>query len=194
MLAKIWDDNHIMQYKDNAGEKCINCLCCNNMFSNWHATKMAWHLLGIKGKGLAVCNEAIPPEQFGWYCGHGYYVGTTEKKEGRKRGADELMTALTERQADATRNLKSKYIGNTSQNPVKSCASVGGGQMTIDVGMEHASQLYIRKSNNAAMEMAIADFFHCENIPNQAVESSHFKAGQLGWKGFCSSKLEKDWK
>ncbi len=31
--------------------------------------------------------------------------------------------------------------------------------MTIDVGMEWASQLDIRKSNNAAMEMAIADFF-----------------------------------
>ncbi len=31
--------------------------------------------------------------------------------------------------------------------------------MTIDVGMERTSQLDIRKSNNSAMEMAIADFF-----------------------------------
>ena len=32
--------------------------------------------------------------------------------------------------------------------------------MTINVGMECASQLDIRKSNNAVMEMAIADFFN----------------------------------
>ncbi len=40
--------------------------------------------------------------------------------------------------------------------------------------MECASQLDIRKSNNTAMELAIADFFHCENVPDQAAESSHF--------------------
>ncbi len=44
--------------------------------------------------------------------------------------------------------------------------------MTIDVGMERRSQLDIRKSNNAAMEMAITNFFHCENIPDWAAESS----------------------
>jgi hypothetical protein len=30
--------------------------------------------------------------------------------------------------------------------------------------------LDIRKSNNATVEMAIADFFHCENIPDAVVE------------------------
>ena len=47
--------------------------------------------------------------------------------------------------------------------------------MTIDDGMECTSQLDIRKSNNAAMEMAIADFFHCESIPDQAAKSSCFR-------------------
>ncbi len=46
--------------------------------------------------------------------------------------------------------------------------------MTKDVGMEHARTLDTKKSNNAAMEMAIADYFHCENIPNQVAESSCF--------------------
>ncbi len=46
--------------------------------------------------------------------------------------------------------------------------------MAIDVGIECASQLDIRKSINPAMEMATADFFHSENIPNQAPESSIF--------------------
>jgi hypothetical protein len=33
----------------------------------------------------------------------------------------------------------------------------------------------IRRSNDATVEMAIADFFHCENIPDAVVESSRFK-------------------
>jgi hypothetical protein len=33
----------------------------------------------------------------------------------------------------------------------------------------------IRKSHNATVEMAIADFFHCENIPDADVESPRFK-------------------
>jgi hypothetical protein len=32
----------------------------------------------------------------------------------------------------------------------------------------------IRKSNNATVEMAIVDFFHCENIPDSVVESPRF--------------------
>ncbi len=66
--------------------------------------------------------------------------------------------------------LQAKYEGGPK--PINSSASIGGEQMTIDVGMERASQLDIRKSNNAAMDMAIADLFHCENIPEQAAESS----------------------
>jgi hypothetical protein len=34
--------------------------------------------------------------------------------------------------------------------------------------------LDIRKSNNATAEMAIANFFHCENIPDAVVESPRF--------------------
>jgi hypothetical protein len=33
----------------------------------------------------------------------------------------------------------------------------------------------IRKSHNAIVEMAIANFFHCENIPDAVAESSRFK-------------------
>ncbi len=46
--------------------------------------------------------------------------------------------------------------------------------MPINIGMECTSQLDIRKSNNTAMEMAIADVFHCE-ISDWAAESSCFQ-------------------
>ncbi len=54
---------------------------------------MAWHLLRIKGKRLAVCAGLILPDCLAQYCA--YHDGMNEKKEGRKRGAEELMTALT---------------------------------------------------------------------------------------------------
>ncbi len=131
---------------------------------------IAWHLLRIKDKGLAVCNGSILPDCLAYYCA--YHDGTTEKREGRKRGAEELMTALTKQQKEATQRLQTKY--EDDPKPVNSSASIGGGQLTIDVGMERASLLDIRISNNAAMEMAIADFFHCENIPDWAAKSSWF--------------------
>ncbi len=131
---------------------------------------MAWHLLRIMGKGLAACASSIQPDCLAQYCA--YHNGMNEKKEGRKRGAEELMTALTKWQQEATRKLQVKYEGDPK--PVNSSISIGDGQMTIDVGMERASQLDIRKSNNAAMEMAIADFFHCENISDWDAESSQF--------------------
>ncbi len=68
--------------------------------------------------------------------------------------------------------LQAKYEGEPK--PINSSASIGDEQMTIDVGIECASQLDLRKPNNTAMEMAIADFFHCENIPHQTAESSRF--------------------
>ncbi len=33
----------------------------------------------------------------------------------------------------------------------------------------------IQKSNSALLEMAIADFFHCEILPDRAVESNRFR-------------------
>ncbi len=57
VLTKIWDGDHIEHYRDNAGEKCMKCLWCNNKSNNWHTTKQAWSLL--RGKGLAVCGRAV---------------------------------------------------------------------------------------------------------------------------------------
>ena len=45
-----------------------------------------------------------------------------------------------------------------------------GGQRTMT-----SVNLDIRHSNNACVEMAIADFFHSQNIPDAVVESPEFK-------------------
>ncbi len=46
--------------------------------------------------------------------------------------------------------------------------------MSIDVGIEKGKTINIQKSNSALLEMAIADFFHCENLPDRDVESNRF--------------------
>ncbi len=39
----------------------------------------------------------------------------------------------------------SKYEGNSNPTPINASALVGGGQWTIDIGIEQASQMVIRK-------------------------------------------------
>ncbi len=67
------------------------------------------------------------------------------------------MATLMGRHKQAILRLQAKYEGDPK--PINSPVSIGGGQMTINIGMESASQLDLRKSNNAAMEMVIAIFF-----------------------------------
>ncbi len=119
---------------------------------------MVWHLLRKRQKGLAVavCNQEIPLGHLAWYIA--YYDVNTEKKEERNRGTEELMTALTKQQTNTTPRLQFKYEGNSNTKPVNSCASIDCGQITKNVRIEHALQLEIRKSNNAAIEMVFADF------------------------------------
>ena len=56
-------------------------------------------------------------------------------------------------------------------------ASAAGGAARSLEGHRSVSsmQLDIQRSNDATVEMAIADLFHCENIPNAVVESPRFK-------------------
>jgi hypothetical protein len=55
----------------------------------------------------------------------------------------------------------------------------------------------IRKSNNATVEMAILDFFHCENIPDLVVESPRFirlvRVCHLVGEDFCCAPSKEDW-
>ncbi len=44
--------------------------------------------------------------------------------------------------------------------------------MTIHVGLEKTNELSIQRSNDTDLEIAIVDFFDCDNIPNQIVETT----------------------
>ncbi len=49
------------------------------------------------------------------------------------------------------------------------------GQTSILSGFDRVMSNDIRRSNDAKLEMVIADFFHCENIADRIVESTRFK-------------------
>ena len=69
-------------------------------------------------------------------------------------------------------SFSSSHVASASGGAARSSSSTSlQGQRSVST--MHRS--YIRRSNDATVEMAIADFFHCENIPDAVVESSRFK-------------------
>jgi hypothetical protein len=64
-----------------------------------------------------------------------------------------------------------KYFESTGT--CKSTPSLGN-QPAIDTSFEHLVQQDLHRVNHAKMDMAIANFFHCDNIPDSAAESSRF--------------------
>ena len=93
---------------------------------------------------------------------------------GEKQGTDELMTALTNQQDAAAATFASSCKKRERPTPINLSVSSGRGslQMSIEVGIEKEKTMDIRKSNSVLLEMTIADFFHCENLPDRAVESN----------------------
>ncbi len=93
---------------------------------------------------------------------------------GEKQGTDKLMTALTNWQEAAAAMLASSC--KKQERPISINLSVssgqGGLQMSIEVGIEKGKTMDIWKSNSALLEMAIVDFFHCENLPDRAAEAN----------------------
>ncbi len=66
--------------------------------------------------------------------------------------------------------LKHSHQVSTSSSLVQFGTSI---QQSISAGIQH--QMDICKVNHALAQMAIADFFHCENIPDLVVELPRFK-------------------
>ncbi len=100
----------------------------------------------------------------------------SEKKDRKERGMDKLMTCLTNEHDASAAMLTNSCKKQERPIPINLSVSSGqsGLQMTINVGIEKGKTMNNRKFNSLLMEMAIMDFFHCENSPDRAVESNHF--------------------
>ncbi len=79
---------------------------------------------------------------------------------------DKLITALIDQQDAAALVLANSCRKYERHTPIDLSVPSGWGglQISIDVGIEKGKTMDNRKSNSALLEMAIVDFFHCENF------------------------------
>ncbi len=97
------------------------------------------------------------------------FIETIPRKLEKMRVHDNSAHSVKDSQSSLTQVLVA------SRSPLLSCPSMNKGQPTILTGFDQSMFSDIRRSNNAQLEMAIADFFHCETIADHVVESARFK-------------------
>ncbi len=94
------------------------------------------------------------------------YLDRESKIESKKRVADDALLCVKGSQMSASMELQASW----SEVPATDVASKR--QMTIQVGMEKTTHFNIQRSNDANLEMAIANFFQCKNVADCIVEST----------------------
>ena len=102
-------------------------------------------------------------------------VGNLLRKRGQL-GAVSLHQSLSVTPASSRSHLS--FAGGASASSTSSYTSINGRQQpkfacSFQRTMS-TMNMDIRKSNNVTVEMTIADFFHCENIPDSVAELPRF--------------------
>ena len=77
------------------------CGWCDKFFKPFHATRAVWHLLKLKGMGIAVCKAAITDANRQLY--QVLYDCTKKKSIAMKRGRQNVMDMIVERQGRTVR-------------------------------------------------------------------------------------------
>ena len=136
----------------------------------------------LKGGDIAICRAVITVRYREQY--QAFYDRQFIRIE-TKRKSDEMTTySVTEQQEAAVQSLldtrrKPRYGASVIPLTVfllPMLLLAGGAARSLEGQRQLSSmQLDIRRSNDATVEMAIADFFHCENIPDAGAESPQFK-------------------
>ena len=102
------------------------------------------------------------------------YQELFDRKNSSKAGKKQVHEDSAKLVEDSLSSLAQALVA--SRSPPLSCPPpMTKGQTTILSGFDRVVSNDIRRSNDAQLEMAIADFFHCENIADRVVESTRFK-------------------
>ena len=145
----------------------MKCLWCGIVWPEAHATRMIAHLLQWPGMHVKPCLGKIDEDSKKNY--EELYNRKNSKKAGKKRVHEDSAQSIQDSQSSLAQALVA------SRSPPLLCPPVNKGQISILTGFDRASSNDIRRGNEAQLEMAIADFFHCENIADRVVESARFK-------------------
>ena len=164
------------------GKDGWECRWCGVFFKPRHATRALRHVLKMKGGDIATCKAVITVPHKVRY--QALYDSSMERLGTKKRSSEQIIQSVTLQQESAvTSMLESrgqKVVSGFGYSPhsydTSHVASAAGATAKYQ-GQRSVStmQLDIRRCNDAKVEMAIADFFHCENIPDAVVESPRFK-------------------
>ena len=145
----------------------MKCLWCGIVWPEAHATRMIAHLLQQPGMHIKPCLGKIDEDLKKIY--QELFTRKNSTKAGKKRVHEDSAQSIQDSQSSLAQALVA------SRSPPLLCPPVNKGQTSILTGFDRASSNDIRRSNEAQLEMAIADFFHCENIADRVVESTRFK-------------------
>jgi hypothetical protein len=145
----------------------------------------------MKGGNIAVCKAAILDKYLKRY--QALYDSGRGRIDSKKRSSKCMYQSVALHQEAAIVNLLRKrgvvvsgsVLSPLSESPFSSASLERSTSISVRGGKQNSfafsSQrkmstinLDIRKSNNATAEMAIANFFHCKNIPDAVDELPRF--------------------
>ena len=192
-LKYIWDCSMVERCIVDECKKAWLCKWCNKTFIPEHGTRALKHVLKIKDGGIGTCSAIVNEPFLSRY--QELYQKKDNTSAARKRSAIDVESTIASRQETATEQLMAKrgndrlpnlppfYIPSSSFLPESnatikkftgstSTTRFYSSQPSISSALQNTVD--IRKSNNASVEMAIADFFHCETIADSVVESPRF--------------------
>ncbi len=133
----------------------MKCLWCGTVWPQVHVTRMIghsssnqgcmWSLAWGKDDDAIIVNEKL-------------FNRKNSDKVGKKRAHKGSVQSVKDVQSSLDQELV------TPNSPPLSFLSLNKGQIMIQAGFDCALSSDIYRSNDVLLEMAIADFFHCENI------------------------------
>ena len=194
-LNHIWDAYHI---EDTIIDGVAGWMCkwCGKPFKRKHGTRVLWHLLKIKGQGIAVCLAIIPQDYITLY--QELYNRNVGRAHARVQFKADNEAFVVDRQQDAVASMTAKCAAKASgcahSSSRRTSNSLGFelsaskkrrvrlgfqpdkvAQSSIETAVNRLVQTDINAVNNTSLEMAIADFFHCEAVPDRAADSTRFR-------------------
>ena len=187
-ISAVWECAYI-NFKDVNGKEGWECQWCGVSFKPRHATRAMRHVLKMKGGDIAICKAVISARYRDRY--QALYDRQFARVDTKRKSDEMIRDSVTEQQEAAVQSLldtrkqpgvsglrKSPHSFSSSLVATASGGSARSSSSTSLQGQRSVATMHqtdIRRSNDAMVEMAIADFFHCENIPDAVVESPRFK-------------------
>jgi len=145
-------------------------------------------VIRFKGGGIKPCKASIPANYLARY--QAMRDDGSSKTDSKKRGVEVVdhIVMMQQNSSVATLLAGKRRCGSLSSNsskphlkmshPVSSSASSKnffGTSIQPSISADIHHQTDIRQVNNTIAQMAIVDFFHCENISDLVVETPRFK-------------------